>query len=154
MARADVRGSYGLSAQQWTATKAEGNLKKKNISIVSPRYHEHLAAYNPLTSQLNLLQDVLHRATSNKLVERAVMRGLRAPPVACRGEIKCGNDIEWTNLFALLLRLRTGADTLQRGAPFPTPSRHRCCAKYEGEASAYLFDAGCNFERWLAMKYG
>ena len=53
-----------------------------------------LAAYNPLTSQLNPLQDALRRATNGTLVEDAVVRGLGAPPVAYRGEIKCGNDIE------------------------------------------------------------
>ena len=71
-----------------------------------------LAAYNPLTSLLYPLHDVLHRATTGTFFERAVVRGMGALPIAYRAEIKVqqGDNIRIFSL--LLLHRRTGADTL------------------------------------------
>ena len=85
---------------------------KNEIFNLSSLLHEHLAAYNPLTSLLYPLHDVLHRATTDTFVERAVVRGMGALPIAYRAEIKVqqGDNIRIFSL--LLLHRRTGADTL------------------------------------------
>ena len=67
--------------------KVQKDLKmKKSLSPPLPRTFSCF--------HLNPLQNALRRATNGTLVEDAVVRGLGAPPVAYRGEIKCGNDIE------------------------------------------------------------
>ena len=142
MARADVIDGYaGCAEHRTSVTKAERKSKNDIFQLPNLHYHEHLAAYNPLTSQLNLLKDVLHRATNNTLVERAVVSGLRALHVACCGEIKCGNDIEWAaNLFRSFSILGLVPTHCMRGAPFPTLFRHRYSAQYEGEVKHLPFD--------------
>ena len=51
--------------------------------LISP-LAQTLAAYNPLTSQPNPVQDVLQRATKGTEFLRVVERGLGAPTVAYR----------------------------------------------------------------------
>lgn len=53
------------------------------ICLISP-LAQTLAAYNPLTSQPNPVQDVLQRATNGTEFLRVVERGLGAPSVAYR----------------------------------------------------------------------
>ena len=115
-----------------------------------------LAAYNPLTSQLNPQQDVLDRDTNAKQIERAVLWGLRAPPVAYQGEIKSGKrhlDGLWLFFSCSFCIFRLVPTQCSAEHRFP-----RCldavAVHHMGKGEIYLFDAGSNFERWLVMKYG